>query len=635
MHFKALNPEELTVRLAAVVDSFDDPIFGTDAAGTINTWNTAASALLHYRPAEIVGLSVFVLVPPPLHDQLRAIMGRLRAGERVSHYETVLLRKGGDHVDVSLSISPIRNSQGSMTGLTAVARNAGTRRHEQTAQARLAAIVESSDDAIIAKDLNGVITDWNVAAERMFGYKAEEAIGRSILMIIPPELQPEEPVVLGKIRAGECTEHYETRRLRKDGTRVAVSLTTSPIRAAGKIIGASEIARDISERRVNENARLMLAAIVESSDDAIISKTLDGVITSWNAAAERLFGYKPEEIIGHSVLRLLPPELYYEEPNIIAKLRNGERIDHFETRRVKKSGEVFDISLTVSPIRDKDGRIVGASKIVRDISDRKRAEALLLERERLAAIARLAATLAHEVNNPLESIMNLSYLVAHHPALPVDLRGFAELLLKEVDRAGDITRRVLSFHRESRVATAMDLAENVGHVLEAKRNKLEAKDIEVRTDLRARMAHGFAAELRQVLDNIIENAIEASPPGGAIRIRTRRLPQQAKPGLAADPAQSAAASVERIILTVCDDGPGIPADDLPRIFQPFYTTKPRSGSGLGLWVSQGIVREHNGTLRVRTSTSGKTGSIFRISLPAAEEVPVEQAVLPARRRAAK
>ena len=620
MYVKALNPEELTTCLAAVVDSFDAPIFVTDASGKINTWNSAAAELLRYRPGEMLGQSIFVLVPPTLHGQLRELMGRLGAGERVNNYETVLLRKGGDHVEVSLAISPIRTTGGTLTGMAVVARHSGMRHQEQAAQARLAAIVESSDDAIIAKDLNGVITDWNIAAEQMFGYKAEEIIGRSILTIIPAELQHEEPVILEKIRAGERIEHYETERLRKDGTRVAVSLTTSPIRAAGKIIGASKIARDISDRRVNETARLMLAAIVESSDDAIISKTLDGVITSWNAAAERLFGYKAEEIVGHSVLRLLPPELYYEEPRIIAKLRKGERIDHFETRRVKKNGEVFDISLTVSPIRNKDGKIIGASKIVRDISDRKRAEALLLERERLAAIARLAATLAHEVNNPLESIMNLSYLVAHHPALPVDLRGFAELLLKEVDRAGDITRRVLSFHRESRVATAIDLAENVGHVLDAKRKKLEAKNLDVRTDVRVRMVHGFAAELRQVLDNVIENAIEASPRGGSIRIRTRR---------------SGASGPDRVVLTVCDDGPGIPEDVLPRIFQPFFTTKPRSGSGLGLWVSRGIVQEHNGTLRVRTSTSGKTGSIFRISLPAAAEALAEEAVLPARRRAAK
>ena len=623
MHFKALDPEELTARLAAMVDSSDDAIFGADAAGTINTWNAAATEMLGYRADEIVGQSVFVLIPPTLHAEHRGLLDRLRAGERVSHYETVLVRKGGDRVDVSLAISPVRNDQGKLIGTAAVARDVGRNQRDHAAQSRLAAIVESSDDAIYARDLNGIITDWNAAAERMFGYKADEVIGRSILTIIPPELQHEELAILGKIRAGERIEHYETERLHKDGRRVAVSLTTSPIRSAGRVIGASKIARDISDRRVNEHARLMLAAIVESSDDAIISKTLDGIITSWNAAAQRLFGYTAEEIVGHSVLRLLPPELYDEEPGIIAKLRNGERIDHFETRRVKKSGEVFDISLTVSPIRNKNGKIIGASKIVRDISDRKRAEALLIEKEKLEAIGRLAATLAHEVNNPLESIMNLSYLVAHHPALPVDLRGFAELLVKEVDRAGEITRQVLSFHREPRVAAPVDVAENVRLILAAKRTKLQAKDIDVHTDMNARMAHGFAGELRQVLDNVIDNAIDASPRAGVINIRTRR---------------STAAGADRIILTVCDNGPGISPEMLPRIFSPFVTTKAANGSGLGLWVSQGIVQKHNGTIRVRSATEHpgrpkKTGSVFRISLPASEEVATEDAVLPARRAA--
>ncbi len=485
MHFRTLNPEELMLRLAAIVDSSEDAIFGTDESGTINTWNTAATEMLGYEAQEIIGQSVLVLVPPPLHNEMGQLLESLRAGERVSHYETVRLAKGGRNVEVSLSISPIRDQRGHLIGTATVARDVGRRQRESAVHARLAAIIESSDDAIIAKDLNGVVTDWNAAAERMFGYTAKEAIGRSILTIIPPDLQHEEPVILGKIRAGDRIEHYETERLHKNGQRIAVSLTTSPIRdAKGRVIGASKIARDISERRAFENDRLMLAAIVESSDDAIISKTLDGIITSWNASAERLFGYKPEEIIGHSVLRLLPPELYHEEPVIIQKLRAGERVDHFETRRVKKNGELFDISLTVSPIRNAEGKVIGASKIVRDISDRKRAESLLLERERLAAMGRMAATLAHEVNNPLESIMNLTYLIAQHGALPADLRGFADMLLNEVQRAGEITRQVLSFHRESKASGDVDVAESIEQVVKTKQRKIAAKEVTVRTDFR-------------------------------------------------------------------------------------------------------------------------------------------------------
>ena len=255
-----------------------------------------------------------------------------------------------------------------------------------------------------------------------------------------------------------------------------VSLTSSPIRDhEGKVIGASKIVRDISTRRQADDARLRLAAIVESSDDAIISKNLDSVITSWNVGAERMFGYKPEEIVGQSVMRLMPRELYREEPEIIRKLRNGERIQHFETRRLRKNGEVFDVSLTVSPVRDDSGRVVGASKIVRDISGRKAAEAALIDKEKLAATGRLAASLAHEVNNPLEAITNLAYLIRHHPSLDSEALGYAERLLRESQRAGDIAHRTLSFYKEALHKSSTDVTALLRQVLEVKQKTLLEK----------------------------------------------------------------------------------------------------------------------------------------------------------------
>src|ERR1035437_7309488 len=196
-------------------------------------------------------------------------------------------------------------------------------------------------------------------------------------------------------------------------------------------------------------ARLQLAAIVNSSDDAIISKDLTGIITSWNAAATGLFGYQPHEIIGKSVLMLIPPELLFEEPEILRKVTSGEQIEHFETRRRRKNGELVDISLTISPIRDNSGRIVGISKIARDITQRKNAEAALFESERIAAIGRMAASIAHEVNNPLEAILNISYLLSQNPSLDEEARTYTRLLLDEVIRVGEITRRTLSFYRDS------------------------------------------------------------------------------------------------------------------------------------------------------------------------------------------
>jgi PAS domain S-box-containing protein len=264
----------------------------------------------------------------------------------------------------------------------------------------LSAIIDSADDAIITKTLDGIITSWNKGAEHIFGYTAQEAIGQPITMLIPEDLRNEEPTILARLRKGERIEHYETIRVRKDGRLVNISLTVSPIRKPdGTIIGASKIARDITERKRAEAQQLQLAAIVENSDDAIISKDLNGIILSWNPGAERLYGYTAEEIVGQSVTKLIPEGRPDEEPRILDKIRRGEPVDHYETVRVRKDGKFIEVSLTVSPVKDASGRIIGASKIARDITARKRAQEQLREQaEIIDTVNRLGQTLGGELN---------------------------------------------------------------------------------------------------------------------------------------------------------------------------------------------------------------------------------------------
>jgi PAS domain S-box-containing protein len=262
---------------------------------------------------------------------------------------------------------------------------------------QLAKVVESSDDAIVSKDLNGNIKSWNQAAERMFGYTAAEAIGRSIRMIIPADRQGEEDMVLARIRAGGRVAHFETIRQRKDGTLIPISLSVSPILdGEGKVIGASKIARDISDRKRADVTSRRLAAVVASSDDAIVTKDLDGIITSWNPAAERMFGYSAAEAIGKSIRMLIPAHLQGEEDMVLAKIRAGATVDHYETIRQRKDGTTLNISLTVSPIRDETGRVVGASKIARDITERTRLLAVAREQavvtEKLGEVGALVAS---------------------------------------------------------------------------------------------------------------------------------------------------------------------------------------------------------------------------------------------------
>jgi PAS domain S-box-containing protein len=264
----------------------------------------------------------------------------------------------------------------------------------------LASIIETADDAIISKTLDGIITSWNNGAERIFGYTAKEAVGQPVTMLIPADHLDEEPTILARLRAGERMEHYETVRVRKDGTLVNISLTVSPIRGPdGTIVGASKIARDITDRRRAEENLLQTAAIVENSDDAIISKNLDGIILSWNPGAERLYGYTAAETIGQSVTMLIPPDRPDEEPRILEQIARGERVDHYETVRRRNDGTLIDVSLTVSPVRDTSGRIIGASKIARDITERKRAERELREQaEIIETVNRVGQTLAAELD---------------------------------------------------------------------------------------------------------------------------------------------------------------------------------------------------------------------------------------------
>ena len=253
----------------------------------------------------------------------------------------------------------------------------------------LGAIVESSDDAIIGMTLEGLIISWNAAATRIFGHKQSDAVGQHITALIPPEFRDEEQRILDKVRRGERVEHFETTRATKDGRRVRVSLAMSPVRdASGTVIAASETARDIEAQKLAERATAQLAAIVEFSEDAVVSKTLDGIIQSWNRGAQRIFGYTPEEMIGKPITMIIPPELRDEESMILERIRNGLPVEHFDTTRIAKDGRRVSISLTVSPIRNAQGKVIGASKIARDVSLRKRAERELVEsRRRLAAEA--------------------------------------------------------------------------------------------------------------------------------------------------------------------------------------------------------------------------------------------------------
>ena len=466
----------------------------------------------------------------------------------------------------------------------------------------LEAIVHSSEDAIITKDLEGVITSWNPAAERIFGYLPEEMIGQSVLRLIPEALKHQEPEILRQLRAGEQIKHFETVRVRKDGRKILVSLTISPVRdAEGRVIGVSKIVRDVTEQKQADLARFRLAAIVDSAEDGIVSKDLNGVVTSWNRAAEQIFGYSEAEMVGTPILRLMPPELQAEEAVILSKIRAGERVEHYESERVTKTGERISVSLTISPLRDGSGAIVGASKIVRDITRHKAMEERVAQTEKLAASGKMAATIAHEINNPLEAVLNLVYLgkVNTHEPEVVEYLSMAEA---ELERLAHIAKQTLGFHREQGAASAVSLSGLVRDALRIYDSKLRSAEIELRTHLSATQEIVIRrGEIMQVISNLITNAVHAMSTGGVLEVSVEKALRDGAAGLR---------------LTVRDNGVGIPGDNLNRIFEPFFTTRTSIGTGIGLWIARQFVHGHGGVIEVESSTEAQGhGTAFTVWLP--------------------
>jgi len=463
------------------------------------------------------------------------------------------------------------------------------------------AIVDSSDDAIISRTLNGTITSWNYAAERLFGYTAEEAIGQCITILIPPGRTQEEPAIIAELKQGHRVEHFETVRQRKDGSLIDISFTISPVKdRTGTVIGASQIARDTSLSRIAERNSRLLSAIVDSSEDAIISKSLEGIITSWNKAAERLFGYTADEVIGKSITILIPPERLDEEPAILARLRRGERVDHFETVRRRKDGKRLDISLTISPVRDAYGRIIGASKIARDITAAKSVEAQM--RQANKALEQFAFSVTHDLQEPLRSVKIYSELLMqeYEEKLTGDGLVYLRFLRSGASRMESLVRDLLAYTRAANEETQTELADADQALTETLEGLAAAITMSGATITRSplpatRMGY---AHLQQLFQNIISNALKYRakdrPPTVAIRGERRG---------------------DRCVFAISDNGIGIDPQYKENIFGLFKRLHhgEYEGTGIGLAICQRIVDRYHGSIWVESEPGH--GSTFWFSIP--------------------
>jgi PAS domain S-box-containing protein len=517
------------------------------------------------------------------------------------------------------------------------------------APALLAAIVESSEDAIIAKDLNGIILACNAAAERIFGYSADELIGRPVLMLIPRDRQQEEAAILSRIRAGERVDHFETVRMRKDGTLIDISLTVSAVRdASGAIVGASKVARDITSRKRTEAAvaaqEAWFRTTLDSIADAVIASDPRGRVTYLNAAAEALTGWTAAAAVGQSldlVFRTVDERSRRPLPSPAATARQTGRPATVDAGIVllSRDGRGRAIAASVAPIRTCDGQALGIVVVFRDVEYQRNEEAArkaaVAERERLLAAERTAraeaerasrikdefvAMVSHELRTPLNAILGWTQLMARSPGDLALLDRGLDVVARNTRLQAQLVSDLLDISRivEGKLALEMrrlDLRQVAIDAMDTVAQDAAAGGLTIRQDLGETpvFVDGDAARLQQIVWNLLSNAIKFTSRPGYITVSLR-------------------SAGEEVQIAVADTGAGIRPDVLPQIFDRFHQadrsiTRRFGGLGLGLAIVKHLAELHGGGVRAESSGEG-AGSTFIVTLPssvAPSGVPVGSA----------
>jgi PAS domain S-box-containing protein len=507
-------------------------------------------------------------------------------------------------------------------------------------------LLETLPDAIVAVDGDGTIVQVNSQTESLFGYTRKELIGQKVEMLVPESHRPQH-----HRHRESFAEAPKTRRMgadldlsgrRRNGSEFPVEISLSPVFTDKGTFVLSAI-RDISDRkriaeelrRANEELhrrtaeqlgeyRSRLALIIDSSDDAIIAKDLDGTITSWNKGAERIYGYTRDEIVGKNISVLAPSDRQDEIPEILRRIAQGERIEHFESARVTKDGRHLDVSISVSPLCDTKGGIVGASVIARDITAQKKAEGQLHQAQKMEAIGRLAGGVAHDFNNILGIISACAEFLRdridindadNNKAASSGPLQYVDNIKKATERGSALTRQLLTFSRSSAIQPRiLDLNERLRDVSKLLR-PLMGDDVEILIVSKspAAVVEADPGQLDQIMVNLAVNARDAMPRGGKFILETRA--ERFDEGLAEQQQQLPPGKY--VLLSVSDTGSGMDAATVARIFEPFFTTKEiGKGTGLGLATVYGIVKQSAGHILVYSEPGH--GTTFKIYLPSAD-----------------
>ncbi|HEX2475823.1 MAG TPA: PAS domain S-box protein [Lacipirellulaceae bacterium] len=608
--------------LRVALNSIGDAVMATDAQGIVLLMNPVAEELTGWKSAEARGRrlnEVFRIINERTRQAVEDPGGKVLATGRIVGLanHTVLLARDGTERPIDDSAAPIKNEFGEILGVVLVFRDATKQRLAQENAERLTAIVEHSNDAIIGKDLQGIITSWNAAAERLYGFTSQEAVGQPISKIVPADRQAELKTIMERLVGGEPIEHLETVRVKRDGTRIDISLTVSPIKNAyGEVVGASKIARDISQRkRAQEALRISEArksAFFRSALDCIISIDHDGRVVEFNPAAEDTFGYREEEAVGKELASLIIP------PAVREQLRRG--LAHYLAtgeapvlnRRLEMMGwrsdnTEFPVELTVTRVQ-LDGAPVFTAHL-RDISERKQLENQL--RQYIADLSEadrrkdeFLAMLAHELRNPLAAIGYAMQLLSTSPeqlslATEITQRQVRQLthLIDDLLDVSRITTNRIQLRKE-----AIDAGVVVSRAVGSARSAIEERSQKLAVDISHQQMPLFAdpTRIEQVIVNLLVNAAKYTPEGGDISVKA--YPEN-----------------EHVVIKVRDAGVGIPREMLTRVFELFTQVEPTidraaGGLGIGLTVVRHLTEMHGGTVSAASEGLGK-GSEFSVHLP--------------------
>jgi PAS domain S-box-containing protein len=610
-------------RFRRVFEAVSSAIIMVGADGIIEMLNIQAEKIFGHPRAEILGRPIEVLLPERYrshHPGLRnAFFAAPQARLMGIGRELYALRQDGQEFPVEVGLSPIETQAGAKVLVSVL--DISTRHQAELMKAYYAAIFESSGDAIIAMDLDGVVTSWNKSAELIFGYPANEIAGKPIVRLLPPDRLDEETAILARVRRGERINHFETVRLREDGVEIPVSLTISPILGpGGEIIGASKIVRDITERnrmqanllRSEDRFRSIFGAVSEG----IFIVSPAGSFTEVNDAGCRMLGYTSDELIGGDIQMIssgVPPYTQRDAMEWHKKAIVTGRPQRFDWQCKTKAGRLFGAEVSIQFATISGQEVVLA--MLRDVTDRQAIEAQLRQAQKMEAVGQLTGGLAHDFNNLLGIVLgNLDLLAEEFE--PGDEAGkLADAAIEAAMRGAELTRQLLAFSRRQPLAPKVTylppVLEATGSLL--RRTLGEAITFELKVSDTLWPVLIDVSQLESTLLNLSVNARDAMPQGGRVTIEAANVvvdESNHEHNMEATPG-------EYVLIAVSDTGAGMSPEVLAHVFEPFFTTKGSGGTGLGLSMVHGFLKQSGGYTGIYSEPGH--GTTIRLYLPRAPE----------------